>query len=77
MELLTPDEVVKILKITKRTLYHYTKSGIIPFVRLRKRIRFRKEDIDQFIQNRLSKSPELDDIVISIKRKIQKAIQES
>lgn len=77
MELLTPDEVCKILKITKRTLYHYTKTGSIPFVRLQKRIRFRKEDIDMFIQNRLSKNPEIDDIVTLIKRKIQKTLKES
>jgi excisionase family DNA binding protein len=77
MELLTPDEVIRILKITKRTLYHYTKAGILPYVRLRKRIRFRKEDIDLFIQNRLSKNPEVDDIVIAIKKKIQKALKES
>ncbi|MCS7214578.1 MAG: helix-turn-helix domain-containing protein [Thermodesulfovibrio sp.] len=77
MELLTPDEVIRILKITKRTLYHYTKTGIIPFVRLQRRIRFRREDIEQFIQTRLSKNPEVDDIVISIKRKIQKALKES
>ncbi|ACI20334.1 MULTISPECIES: helix-turn-helix domain-containing protein [Thermodesulfovibrio] len=77
MELLTPNEVTQILKITKRTLYHYIKQGIIPYVRLQKRIRFRKEDIDQFIQNRLSRNPEVDDIVVTIKRKIQKALKES
>lgn len=72
MELLTPDEVTKILKITKRTLYYYTKAGIIPFVRLRRRIRFRKADIEEFIQQRLTRNPDVDDIVLEIKKKIAK-----
>jgi len=75
MELLTPQEVMQILKITKRTLYYYVQTGVLPYVRLQRNLRFRRQDIEEFIQSRLTRNTEVDEkvesIIASIKSKIE------
>jgi|GEM_PF-4824812 excisionase family DNA binding protein len=75
MELLTPQEVIQILKIKKRTLYYYVQKGVLPYVRLQRNLRFRRQDIEEFIQSRLTRNAEVDEkvesIIASIKSKIE------
>lgn len=44
-QLLTRDEVMKMLKISHSTLYHYQREGIIPFLKIGNRVYFKKKDI--------------------------------
>lgn len=53
MSLLTLAEASKLLKVSKRTLYNYIKTGKIPCVRLSsKAIRLREADIMRLISER-------------------------
>lgn len=58
-ELLTPTAVRKYLKISRQTLWKYTKSGELPVIRLSKngkgQMRFRQEDIQKFLNERYEK----------------------
>lgn len=36
-ELFTPDEVARILKVDKRTIYYWIEKGTIPYVRINKK----------------------------------------
>ncbi len=74
-ELLAPEEVAKILKVSKRNLYHYMEKGYLPFVRVEKRVRFRAVDVERFIQQRLTckiQDDEVKDKVKGITSKIAK-----
>ena len=42
----TTEEAMKILHVCRNTLLNYRKSGELPFIRLGKKILYRKEDID-------------------------------
>lgn len=71
MELLTPEEVAKILKVDKRTIYYWIERKTLPHVRInRKVIRFRPVDIEEFIQKHLIKASDVDEIVDEILSKI-------
>jgi excisionase family DNA binding protein len=57
--LLTPNQVAALLSIQPATVYAAAASGRIPCVRLwrgarRSLLRFRREDIDQFVRERRS-----------------------
>ncbi len=43
--LITRNEVMKMLGVSHSTLYHYQKNGTIPFLKIGKRVLFKKCDI--------------------------------
>lgn len=72
MELLRPEEVARILNVTRRTVYQYARERILPFVQLRKAIRFKRSDIEKFIEERtVDENRDVDDIVKEIAEKIR------
>lgn len=55
MTLLTPQEVAEILRTTKRTLSRMRLAGDGPrYVRIRKRVLYRREDLDRYIEQLVS-----------------------
>ena len=71
MELLTISQVAKILNINKGTLYKWIKQGKIKHLRLGpKSIRFRSQDIEEFLQFCETKEPEVDPIISNILNKL-------
>lgn len=53
MQLLTIEEVCNLLKVSRRTVYNYIKSGKLPCVKLSKNtLRFREFDIEKLISDR-------------------------
>jgi excisionase family DNA binding protein len=46
---LTTEEVLGCLKVNPRTIYRLIKSGALPAVRIGRQWRFRKADLDQWI----------------------------
>ena len=49
--LLTGNEVAKTLRLPKSTIYDHARSGILPSVRIGRAVRFRPEDITEFVRN--------------------------
>lgn len=49
--LLNSDEVTKILRVSKTTLYRWTQNNLIPFIRINGHFRFRQSDIDGFLED--------------------------
>lgn len=49
-EIMTLDETAKYLKIGKSALYKMAREGKIPAVKIANQWRFRKEDIDKWLQ---------------------------
>lgn len=45
----TPDEIAALLKVTRRTLYTYIKTGKLPAVKIGKEWRITKEALDRFL----------------------------
>lgn len=54
--LLTTKEAAKALKVTTRTLQTYRDQGDIPFIQFGREVRFRAEDIQQFLSDHYVKS---------------------
>jgi excisionase family DNA binding protein len=52
LELLTPQDVAKILKIARTTPYQWARRGILPHYKLEGVIRFKMEDIKAFVNER-------------------------
>ncbi len=50
-ELLTIDEVITMLGITKPTLWRWTKDGIIASVKVGKKVRYKLSEVHNFIEN--------------------------
>jgi len=66
---LTSEEVIRILRISRRTLQNYRTDSKIPFYRLTGRtVRYRMEDVIKFLQNSSSCSYQKD----AYKKYIQK-----
>ncbi len=57
-ELLTTDEVCKLLSVCRVTLWNWGKNGILRSVRMGNLKRFRREDINALINNDLKKGAE-------------------
>jgi excisionase family DNA binding protein len=49
---LTTDEVLIYLKITPRTIYRLIRSGELPAVRIGRQWRFRRADLDRWLERR-------------------------
>ncbi len=78
-ELLKINEVCKILKISKRTLYHWIEQGKLPCIRLsQKTIRFRTSDIMDIIakayqtEEKIKQNPKAEKLANEIIAKILK-----
>ena len=54
-EIMTLEETAKYLKIGKSTLYKMAREGKIPAVKIANQWRFRKEDIDKWLQGMRNK----------------------
>ena len=49
-QLMTPDEVAEVLRVSKETVLRWARSGKLPSLPLAGRIiRFRQEDVDQLL----------------------------
>ena len=49
-ELLTVDDVSRILKVTVPTVYAWRYSGRIPYIKINGAVRFKRCDLDRMIQ---------------------------
>ena len=49
-ELLTAKELEALFKIDVKTIYSYVQRGLIPYVRIQSNVRFRKEEIFDWIE---------------------------
>jgi excisionase family DNA binding protein len=56
--LVTPREAAKLLSISERTLYAFTKSGIVPVVRIGRSVRYSLDDLREWIRDRSEKKCE-------------------
>ena len=50
-ELLTPEEVAKRLKVAKVTPYQWAQRGVLPYYKLEGVVRFRLQDIKDFVRS--------------------------
>jgi excisionase family DNA binding protein len=50
--LLTARDVSALLGISDKTVYRFAKDGRIPYVRLQSSLRFRRSDVEQWIESR-------------------------
>ena len=50
-EMLTAKELEAILKIDVKTIYSYVERGLIPYVRIQSNLRFRKQEIVDWIEH--------------------------
>jgi excisionase family DNA binding protein len=53
---LTTEEVLEYLQVTQRTVYRLIKAGRIPAVRVGRQWRFRKQDVDRWLQSQQGRS---------------------
>lgn len=51
-QLLTIDEVADYLRVKKRTIYEWLKSGKIPAIKAVGQWRFKKEKIDEWLESK-------------------------
>jgi len=51
-ELFTKQETTEYLRISMNTLYRLMKSGELPYIKLERRVLFKKDDIDRFIESK-------------------------
>ena len=54
-ELLTRDELMDYLKISKGTLYKLMKQKAFPYIKLERKVLFWKKDLDEFLDSKLVK----------------------
>jgi excisionase family DNA binding protein len=54
-KLLTVDETLKLLRITRSTFYRHMRSGLLTPVKLGNRTLFKERDVEQFIESLPSK----------------------
>ncbi|MEN2994234.1 MAG: helix-turn-helix domain-containing protein [Thermodesulfovibrio sp.] len=69
--LLTSEELAKILKVDKRTIYYWIERKLITYIRINKKVvRFKYSDIEDFINKHLVKSSDVDKVVDEIISKL-------
>ena len=49
-EMLTARELEAILQIDRKTIYSYAQRGLIPYVRIQSNLRFRRAEINDWIE---------------------------
>ena len=52
LQLLNPQDVARILKVAKVTVYAWAHRGLIPFFKLEGTIRFTLTDVRKFVESR-------------------------
>lgn len=50
MEFLTVRDLARLLKIDAKTIYRYVRQGLIPYVRIQSNIRFRRDEVLQWLE---------------------------
>ena len=71
MNLLTPEDVASILKVNKRTIYFWVEKNMINHIKINKKIiRFRHQDIEEFLNSHTVKATDVDKIVDEIVSKL-------
>ncbi|MBI3365996.1 MAG: helix-turn-helix domain-containing protein [Ignavibacteriae bacterium] len=51
-ELLTPDEAVRVLKLSKASLYRLVEKRLLPFYRVSGSLRFGVKDLENYLTSR-------------------------
>ncbi|MCX7826514.1 MAG: helix-turn-helix domain-containing protein [Verrucomicrobiae bacterium] len=51
LEIMTLQEVAEYLKLSERTIYGYAQRGVLPGIKIGSAWRFRKTDLDAWIEN--------------------------
>ena len=51
-ELMTKAELMDYLRISKRTLDKLMKTGNLPYIKLARRVLFKREDVDAFLETK-------------------------
>ena len=54
-EFLTKDDLIRILKVSRPTINRWMKNRAFPFIKLERRVLFRKADIDRFLESKTVK----------------------
>lgn len=54
-DLMTKQDVMDYLKISHQTLHRMMKSGAFPYIKLERKVLFRKRDIDAYLEAHLVK----------------------
>jgi excisionase family DNA binding protein len=49
-EMMTIEETAKLLRITRQTLYDWTKKKEIPSYKLGRRVLYKREEIDEYLR---------------------------
>ncbi|MFN3741011.1 MAG: helix-turn-helix domain-containing protein [Thermodesulfovibrionales bacterium] len=70
--LLTPREVAQMLRVSTRTVYYYSNCGLLPVVKLIRSLRFRRQDVEDFISKRLLKGnqDDIEQVIRNIREKL-------
>ena len=50
-QMLTARDLEALLKIDVKTIYGYVQKGVIPYVKIQSNVRFRKDDIADWIES--------------------------
>jgi excisionase family DNA binding protein len=51
-EMLTAKDLESLLKIDVKTIYGYVQQGVIPYIRIQSNVRFRRQEILDWIEER-------------------------
>jgi excisionase family DNA binding protein len=51
-QLLTPKQVAKLLAVTEVCVYQWAKRGVLPHLKIEKCVRFSKDDLRSFLEQR-------------------------
>ncbi len=62
---LTIEEVCDILQVKKHYIYALTSQRRIPFLKMGRFLRFRKEDIDEWLKDKTNKPQDVEEIKAS------------
>jgi len=58
-------ELSSYLRLKEKTIYHLVRQGLIPHYRIGKLIRFKREEIDQWMHSKRARPFEFDKVVSS------------
>ncbi len=54
-DLMTKQEVMEYLRISHQTLFRLMKSGAFPYIKMERKVLFRKRDIDAYLEAHMVK----------------------
>ena len=52
-DLLTREQLIEYLQISKGTLYKLMRRKAFPYIKLERKVLFRKKDIDKFLESKI------------------------